>query len=216
MAGHSTEFCIYSLLEFIDFCKKRNTTVFVTFLDASRAFDRVNYWLLFTKLIDKNVSLFVVKLLMFWYTKQDMKVRWGNTLSSSFQVGNGVKQGDILSPVLFNIYLDKLSMTLNNTAIGGQIGGLLLNHLCYVDDMCLISISSAGMQELLNVCHSYSIEHSLLYNGNKSYSRVGKMPAFMSKVQAGGIYRYLPAFTGIYRRLLALTNIAGFCYYSLY
>ena len=36
--------------------------------------------------------------------------------------------------------------------------------------MCLISISSAGMQELLNVCHSYSIEHSLLDNGNKSYS----------------------------------------------
>ena len=44
---------------------KRNTTVFVTFLDSSKAFDRVNYWLLFTKLIDKNVPLFVVKLLMF-------------------------------------------------------------------------------------------------------------------------------------------------------
>ena len=64
--------------------------------------------------------------------------------------------------------MDKLSMTLNNTAIGGQIGGQLLNHLCYADDVCLISISSAGMQDLLNVCHSYSIEHSLLYNGNKS------------------------------------------------
>ena len=36
--------------------------------------------------------------------------------------------------------------------------------------MCLISISSSGMQQLLNVCHSFSIEHSLLYNGTKSYS----------------------------------------------
>ena len=44
-----------------------------------------------------------------------MKVRWGYTLSSSFQVGNGVKQGGILSPVLFNIYMDKPSMALNNT-----------------------------------------------------------------------------------------------------
>ena len=67
------------------------------------------------------MPLFVVKLLMFWYTIQDIKVRWGNTLSSLLQVGNGVKQGGILSPVLFNIYIDKLSMTLNNTAIGGQI-----------------------------------------------------------------------------------------------
>ena len=48
---------------------------------------------------------------MFWYTKQDMKVRWGNTLSSSFQIGNGVKQGGILSPVLFNIYMDKLQVS---------------------------------------------------------------------------------------------------------
>ena len=98
-----------------------------------------------------------------------MKVRWGNTLYSSFQVGNCVKQGGILSPVLFNIYMDKLNRTLINTAIGGHIGGQVLNHFCYADDICLISISLAGMQKLLNVCHSYSIEHSLLYNGNKSY-----------------------------------------------
>ena len=169
-AQHSTEFCIYSLLEFIDYYKKRNTTVFVTFLDASKAFDRVNYWMLFSKLIDKNVPLYIVKLLVFWYTKQEMKVRLGNTISSSFKVGNGVKQGGILSPVLFNIYMDKLSIALNDTAIGGKIGGQLLNHLCYADDMCLISISSSGMQQLLNVCHSFSIEHSLLYNGTKSYS----------------------------------------------
>ena len=41
-AQHSTEFCIYSLLEFVDYYKKRNATVFVTFLDASKAFDLVN------------------------------------------------------------------------------------------------------------------------------------------------------------------------------
>ena len=35
--------------------------------------------------------------------------------------------------------------------------------------MCLISISSSGVQEFLYVCHSFSIEHSLLYNGTKSY-----------------------------------------------
>ena len=54
--------------------------------------------------------------------------------------------------------MDKLSTALNDTAIGGDnFGGQLLNHLCYADDMCLISISSSGMQQLLNVCHSFSI-----------------------------------------------------------
>ena len=106
--------------------------------------------MLFAKLSDKFVPLFVVELLLFRYTRQRMKVRWGNTMSSSFKVGNGVdehpKQGGILSPVLFNNYMDKLSIALSDTAIGGYISGQLLKHLCHADGMCLISISSSGMQ----------------------------------------------------------------------
>ena len=56
-----------------------------------------------------------------------MKVTWGSTISSPFKVGNAVKQGGVLSPVLFNIYMDKLSIALNDTAIGGgNIVGQLL------------------------------------------------------------------------------------------
>jgi len=169
-ARHSTDLCIYSLKEFIDFYKQRNTTVFVTFLDASKAFDRIDHWQLFSKLLDKHVPLFLIRLLYVWYYHQEMYVRWGNTFSSSFRVSNGVKQGGILSPVLFNIYMDKLSCNLNESGIGGDIGGILFNHLCYADDLCLVSLSSAGMQQLLNICNKYASEHCLLYNGNKSYS----------------------------------------------
>ena len=66
-SGHSTEFCIYTLQEYIEFYKKRNTTVFVIFLDASTAFDRIDHWRLFSKLIDKHVPLFVIKLLVFFF-----------------------------------------------------------------------------------------------------------------------------------------------------
>ena len=103
-SGHSTEFCIYTLQEYIEFYKRRYTTVFVTFLDASKAFDRIDHWRLFTKLIDKHVPLFVIKLLVFWYSQQQMNIRWGNTVSSSFHVTNGVKQGGIISPILFQYY----------------------------------------------------------------------------------------------------------------
>ena len=80
-----------------------------------------------------------------------MHIRWGNTTTSSFFVFNGVKQGGILSPILFNVYMDQLSVKLNASNIGGG-GGVLVNHLCYADDICLISLSSAGMQQLLNIC----------------------------------------------------------------
>ena len=66
--------------------------------------------------------------------------------------------------------MDQLSIKLNRSGIGGNIGGHLINHLCYADDLCLISLSSAGMQKLLDMCSSYAIEHLLTYNGSKSFS----------------------------------------------
>ena len=83
-----------------------------------------------------------------------MFVRWGNTISTHFTVANGVKQGGVISPILFNIYMDKLSIALNNSGIGGYLGNVFLNHLCYADDLCLISLSSTGMQQLLNIIMS--------------------------------------------------------------
>ena len=169
-SGHSTEFCIYTLQEYIEFYKRRNTTVFVTFLDASKAFDRIDHWRLFTKLIDKHVPLFVIKLLVFWYSQQQMNIRWGNTVSSLFHVTNGVKQWDIISPVIFNVYMDDLSTALINNGIGGHIGEKTINYLCYADDTCLIALSSSAIQQLLNTCHTYSTEHFLWYSGSKSFS----------------------------------------------
>ena len=81
-----------------------------------------------------------------------------------------MKQGGIISPVLFNVYMDDFSCVLNCSNIGRRIGGEIVNHLSYADDLCLICLSLAGMQQLLNVCSKYATEHSLSYNATKSYS----------------------------------------------
>ena len=104
--GHSSDLCIYALKEFIKYYKKRSTSVFVTMVDTSKAFDRVNFWLLFDKLITRSVPLFIVRGLAVWYTHQEICIRWGNGYSSPFSVSNGVKQGGILSPILFNVYME--------------------------------------------------------------------------------------------------------------
>ena len=64
--------------------------------------------------------------------------------------------------------MDDLSLKLNCSGIGGYIGTSFINHLCYADDLCLISVSSSGMQHLLNICKEYEFTHKLLYNGSKS------------------------------------------------
>ena len=76
------------------------------FLDASKAFDRVLHSLLFTKLIKRNVPMCFVRLLRNWYKNQTMQVRWGNHLSDPFGVSNGVRQGGVLSPTLFAVYMN--------------------------------------------------------------------------------------------------------------
>ena len=57
-----------------------------------------------------------------------MNIRWGNTVSSLFRVTNRVKQGDIISPVLFNVYMNDLSISLSNSGISGHIGEITINH----------------------------------------------------------------------------------------
>ena len=61
--------------------------------------------------------------------------------------------------------MDQLSEKLNAFNIMGDIGDKLINHLCYANDICLISLSSVGMQQLLSICDIYAKEHDLLYNG---------------------------------------------------
>ena len=55
-------------------------------IDVSKAFERVNFWLLFQKLLYRNVPLFIVRILAMWYTHQKMCIIWGNAISPSFTV----------------------------------------------------------------------------------------------------------------------------------
>ena len=107
-----------------------------------------------------------------------MSVKWGDLFSDKFHVTNGVRQGGILSPFLFNVYMDELSIKLSAINTGCSIGGYLINHLGYADDICLITLTSGGMQKLLNVCNSYGIENDIIYHKKKSVCMLFKPRCF--------------------------------------
>ena len=92
--------------------------MYVTMLDASKAFDKVNHSKLFIKLIDWGCPSFIVCILHYWYSTQKFTVRWCQNFSDYSTVSNGVKQSGILSPHLFNVYMDDLSVNLNKLQIG--------------------------------------------------------------------------------------------------
>ena len=72
-------------------------------LDASKAFDRVKYCKLFAALLERNISPIELRLLLFIYNDQYLQVKWSNIISDQFSVMNGVKQGIVLSPMLFAV-----------------------------------------------------------------------------------------------------------------
>ena len=76
--AHGTEIAIFALKQTVDFYHNWDTPVYMCFLDANKAFDRVNYWMLAKKLLDRNVPYHIVKLYIFWHREQEFMVRWGN------------------------------------------------------------------------------------------------------------------------------------------
>ena len=144
------------------------SSMYVTMLDASKAFDKVNHSKLLTKLIDRGCPSFIVCILYCWYNNQKFNVRWCCSFSEFFTVSNGAKQGGILSSHLFNVYMDDLSVNFNKLNYAGTI----MNHMMYADNLCVFSPSLSGLRKLTDCCAEYGNMFDITYNANKSFCMV--------------------------------------------
>ena len=154
----STTQCTYSMLETVNYYNFNKCNVFVLMLDASKAFDRVNYCNVFGELLRRDISPIVLRLLLYMYTSQTLRVKWGHTVSNYFTARNGVKQGGVLSPLLFAIYTDSLLKRLEESCLGCHMGGHFTGALAYADDITLLSPSMSGLRTLSKVCEEYAAE----------------------------------------------------------
>ena len=162
---HSTDLCIYTVKSIIRYYNYYNSPVYTCFLDASKAFDRINHWTMFKKLILRDVPIIIVRVLCFWYRTQELCIQWGNMGSSFFNISNGVRQGGILSPKLFSVYMDDLSNILVSSGVGCFLNNVCFNYVF----LCLMAPCAIALQELLNICHRYSITADLNFNALKSF-----------------------------------------------
>ena len=101
--------CTSVICEVINYYINNDSCIYMCMLDPSKSFDRVNHLSLFNKLKLRNMCPTILKFLTCTYQRQSVMVNWNGECSSTFSVGNGVKQGGVLSPVLFTVYLDGLT-----------------------------------------------------------------------------------------------------------
>ena len=157
-----------SFKELLRFYVERGSAMHIAFLDASKAFDPLNRCKLLTKLENRGVAKYILRLISYEFISQHICIRWGNIYSDFFTSSNGVKQGGILSPLFFNVYMDNLSSQLSAQYIGCSAGDVVVNHMLYADDIALFAPSAKGLQQLLDMCFTYGCSHDIQFNPLKS------------------------------------------------
>ena len=106
---------IYTLRKVVDYYNSNGSTVNLCFLDMAKGFDKINHSILLMKLMRRRVPFALIKLLHYWYNVSYNTVRWGDVLSEPYKLLAGVRQGGVLSSVLFSIYVDDFLNSFNNS-----------------------------------------------------------------------------------------------------
>ena len=139
-------------------------------LDAEKAFDSCNWNALFRKLVEeKNIPPHVVKVISSLYQSGTAQVHYENYTSEEFNISQGVRQGSILSPYLYNIYTELLLSSIEQEAtVGTTLHGVFTGIIMYADDIILLSPTVSGLQSLANKCVNYCNDLGIAINAGKT------------------------------------------------
>ena len=138
--------------------------VHAAFLDMSKAYDCLNHYTLIEKLIKAGLPSGVISIIKAVYFNQKIFSTYADSSTESCRIGNGIRQGGILSGILFNFYIDSMIKLINSTN-----SGCILHHnkyaiVAYADDLVLLSPSKQGLQHLCNMVSTELLKLDLKLN----------------------------------------------------
>lgn len=174
--GLGTDIAATLAHDVISYCNFQNSPVYVCSLDAEGAFDCIPHPILFRKCYGV-VPDPLWRLLVHWYSRLSVRVKWNKSLSAQIRVLQGTRQGGLSSPFLFNLFYQNLIDDLNEMSCGITIDDMNYNVFCYADDILLASLSVTGLQKLIKRANDIITHQGLRFNPSKSVCAMyGKSP----------------------------------------
>lgn len=170
--NYSTATACFTLKETILNFTESNSDIYTCFIDISKAFDSVNHEILIKKLSETGIPQCITRLIEFWYRNQFVKVKYRSCFSSEWKVGNGVRQGGVLSGLFFNIYINSVLSKISKLKAGCSLGIMKSNIIAYADDIVLIAPSRKALQYLVDEAFLEAFNLELGFNFSKSKSMI--------------------------------------------
>ena len=166
-SGFSTSLCSFLVAETIQYYRSRGSNVYMLSLDATKAFDRVQYSKLFKILIDRKICPLIIRFIVNIYCISTALVKWNSKESNTFPLMNGVKQGAVISAPLFALYINPLLDELHKCKKGCHIGNICANAFAYADDVVLLSPYCTALRSMIKICEKFSDDYKLQFNPDK-------------------------------------------------
>lgn len=199
--GRSTTDQISSLTNIIDTRKKQKKSTYCAFIDFRKAYDLINRDKLWDKLMQSGIRGKMFQAIKSIYRNVTANVRINAFNTDWFDIKCGLRQGCILSPILFNLYINDLALFIKSLNVGIQLEDDSICMLMYADDIVLIAENSDDLQILLDGLNNWCGLNNMHVNGNKSnvvHFRPISVPRSTRVFQCGNIvldiidrYKYL-------------------------
>lgn len=167
--GYSTVDAVYTLAGLANIHKKMGKKLYCCYVNLTAAFDMVNREKVFHKLHNSGFSTKVTNLIRELYKDTNMRICDGTKLSRNFWVNRGVKQGCILSPLLFALFMNDVEESLKGGAdFSPKERKENVNVIMYADDLALVADTSDSMKMMINRLFEYMDRNDLKINMQKT------------------------------------------------
>ena len=147
---------------------QNNSGICVCFVDFKKAFYSVDHSLLMKKFIAKGITGKFHKIVSTLYAKVKSCAYAKDGLSKFFSCSLGVRQGCVLSPMLFALFLNDLDAAISSKAKGISLGADVVHILLYADDLVLVAETPEDLQTQFVILKDFTDDIKMEVNIGKT------------------------------------------------